>query len=384
MKIVIVCDSFKESLSAIDVAHHVEAGFRAVYPDAHYIRLPAADGGEGTVEALVTATKGRIRTRVVTGPMGEPVDAFYGITGDGGTAVIEMAAAAGLTLVPRALRNPLHTTSRGVGELMLDALDQGCRHFIIGLGGSATNDGGAGLAQAMGVSFRDAHGRELPDGGASLADLAVIDLTRLEPRLTECVIEVACDVDNPLTGPKGASAIFGPQKGATPEMVLQLDASLLHYGRCLEHVLGRRILDVPGTGAAGGIGATAIAFLGATLGSGVDIVMRALGLDEIVSDADLVITGEGRIDGQTIHGKTPIGVARIAKSHGKPVIAIAGSLGPGAEEVHAHGIDAIFSVLRRPCSLEQALDEAADNVRMTARNIAAVSRVLVSGSMAAH
>ncbi|CAP54568.1 glycerate kinase [Gluconacetobacter diazotrophicus] len=376
MKIVIVCDSFKESLSALQVADAIEDGFRDIYPRATYVKLPAADGGEGTAESLVIATGGRMQARIVTGPLGTPVEAAFGILGDGRTAIVEMAAAAGLMLVPRDRRDPLAATTCGVGELILAALDSGCRHIILGLGGSATNDGGAGMAQALGVSLRDDAGADLPFGGGALARLARIDLSGLDPRLAGCRVEVACDVDNPLTGPLGASAIFGPQKGAMPDMVRRLDDNLALYARAIAAATGNRVDTVPGAGAAGGMGAAALAFLGGVLRPGVDIVMDALGLDAIVADADLVITGEGRIDGQTVHGKAPIGVARIARRHGRPVIGIAGALGADAAAVHAHGIDAVFSVVNRPCTLEEALAEAATNVRATSRNIAAATALL--------
>ncbi|MBB2169249.1 glycerate kinase [Gluconacetobacter aggeris] len=375
MKIVIVCDSFKESLPALQVADAIEDGFREIYPDATYVKLPAADGGEGTAESLVLATSGRMLTREVTGPLGAPVTAAFGILGDGRTAVVEMAAAAGLMLVPRDRRNPMTATTYGVGQLILGALDEGCRHVILGLGGSATNDGGAGMAQALGASLRDRDGVELPFGGGELARLARIDLSGLDARLAGCRIEVACDVDNPLTGPFGASSVFGPQKGATPEMVRLLDGALAGYADQIAAATGRAVDAVPGGGAAGGLGAAALAFLDATLRPGVEIVMEALGLDAIVADADLVITGEGRIDGQTVHGKAPIGVARVARRHGRPVIGIAGSLGADAARVHAHGIDAVFSVVNRPCTLEEALAEAAINVRVTARNVAAATAI---------
>jgi len=371
MKIVIAPDSYKESLSALEVAQAVEAGFRAVFPQADYVLVPVADGGEGTVEAMVAATQGRRLTIEVSGPLGHPVQAFYGLTGDGETAVIEMAAASGLMLVPPAQRNPLLTTSRGTGELIRAALDAGARRFILGIGGSATNDGGAGMVQALGARLLDANEQALPAGGGALAALARIDVSGLDPRLADCRIEVACDVDNPLTGPRGASAVFGPQKGATPDMVQALDANLAHFARLIQRDLGVAVETVPGAGAAGGMGAAMLAFFGATLKPGIEIVTAAVGLDVQVRDADLVITGEGRIDFQTIHGKTPIGVARVAKRHGKPVIGIAGSLGANVGVVHEHGIDAVFSVLHTPCTLDEALRDAAANVELTARNVAA-------------
>ena len=375
MKIVIAPDSYKESLSALEVAQAVEAGFRQVFPDADYVLVPVADGGEGTVDAMVAATGGRKETVTVSGPLGEPVEAFYGLTGDGDTAVIEMAAASGLALVPPDRRNPLLTSSRGTGELIRAALDAGARRFILGIGGSATNDGGAGMVQALGARLLDLEGRELDGSGGDLARLERIDVSALDPRLAECRIEVACDVDNPLTGARGASAVFGPQKGATPEMVQALDANLARLARIVGRDLGVAVDTVPGAGAAGGMGAAMLAFFGATLKPGIEIVTAAVDLDTHVRDADLVITGEGRIDFQTVHGKTPIGVARVAKRHGKPVIGIAGSLGAEVGVVHAHGIDAVFSVLGKPCTLDEALRDAAANVELTARNVAAVLRI---------
>lgn len=372
MKVVIVCDSFKESLSSLAVAEEVEAGFRQVFAELDCIRLPVADGGEGTVDALVHATAGQFRHHDVTGPMGLSVQARYGVLGDGRTAVIEMAAAAGLDLVARAARDPLTATTFGLGQLILHALDGGCRHFILGLGGSATNDGGAGMAQALGVRLLDDSGQDLPRGGRALRDLARIDLSGIDPRLQDCVFEIACDVDNPLTGEHGASAVFGPQKGATPEMVVVLDAALCRFGRMLESIGGVGVMAAPGAGAAGGLGAGASVFLGATLRPGVEIVLDALALDRVLEGADLVITGEGRLDGQTARGKTPVGVARVAQRHGVPVIALAGALGAGYEAVYDHGISAVFSVVNRPCPLEEALADARPNIRGTARNIAAL------------
>ena len=378
-KIVIAPDSYKESLSALEVAQAIEAGFRQVFPAAEYVLVPVADGGEGTVDAMVAATAGRREVVAVSGPLGEPVEAFYGLTGDGDTAVIEMAAASGLALVPPDRRNPLVTTSRGTGELIRAALDAGARRFILGIGGSATNDGGAGMVQALGVRLLDLEGRELDGSGGDLARLERIDVSALDPRLAECRIEVACDVDNPLTGARGASAVFGPQKGATPEMVQALDANLARLARIVGRDLGVAVDTVPGAGAAGGMGAAMLAFFGATLKPGIEIVTAAVDLDTQVRDADLVITGEGRIDFQTVHGKTPIGVARVAKRHGKPVIGIAGSLGAEVGVVHAHGIDAVFSVLSKPCTLDEALRDAAANVELTARNVAAVLRIGLAG-----
>ncbi|KLD79256.1 glycerate kinase [Xanthomonas hyacinthi] len=377
MKIVIAPDSFKESLSALEVATQIEAGFRAVFPAWSYRKVAVADGGEGTVAALVAASGGRIVGRTVTGPLGAPVEAFFGISGDGRTGIVEMAAASGLALLPQARRDPLAATSYGVGELILAALDAGARKLIVGVGGSASNDGGAGMAQALGVRLLDAQGDALAAGagGGALAALARIDASALDPRLRECTFEVACDVDNPLTGPAGASAVFGPQKGATPALVAQLDANLCHYATVIETDLGIALAGLRGGGAGGGLGAALVAFLGAQLRPGADIVAEALGLDALVAAADLVVTGEGRLDRQSLHGKTPLGVARIAKRHGKPVVAIAGGLGAGAELLHAHGIDAMFGAVQRACTLQQALAEAAANLRMAARNVAETLRI---------
>ena len=350
MKIVIAPDSWKESLSALEVASAIEQGFREIYPDAEYVKLPVADGGEGTVEAMVAATGGLLVPLTVTGPLGEPVEAFYGLSGDRQCAFIEMAAASGLESVPPAQRNPLLTTSWGTGELIRHALDAGVRQIIIGIGGSATNDGGAGMAQALGAKLLTAEGQQIASGGGALETLARIDLSELDSRLADCRIDVACDVTNPLTGPQGASAVFGPQKGATAQMIDRLDSGLRHYARIIA-----RDLDID-----------------AQLRPGIEIVTDALQLAERVADADLVITGEGRIDSQTIHGKVPVGVARVAKRFNVPVIGIAGSLTADVGVVHQHGLDAVFSVLYTICTLDEALANAAANLRMTARNVAAV------------
>ncbi|WP_313020517.1 glycerate kinase [Atlantibacter hermannii] len=375
MKIVIAPDSWKESLSALEVATAIEDGFRQIFPDAEVVKIPMADGGEGTVEAMVAATQGRIVTLSVTGPLGEPVEAFYGLSGDEKQAFIEMAAASGLESVPTARRDPRITTSWGTGELIRHALDAGVRHIIIGLGGSATNDGGAGMVQALGAGLLDAQGEQIAGGGEALSQLERIDTRRLDPRLAECRIEVACDVTNPLTGEEGATAVFGPQKGATPDMVRQLDEALTHYGKIIERDLDKSVLTLKGGGAAGGMGVALYAFCGAELRQGVEIVTEALLLDAAVRHADLVITGEGRIDSQTIHGKVPIGVARVAKRYDIPVIGIAGSLTTDVGVVYDHGLDAIFSVIPRICTLDEALENAADNLRMNARNIAAVMKL---------
>lgn len=371
-KIVIAPDSFKESLSAMDVAKAIEAGFREIYPQAHYVCVPMADGGEGTVEAMVAATGGQIITTPVTAPLGNKVDGFFGLLGDGETAVVEMAAASGLHLVPTAQRDPRITTSYGTGELILAALERGVKAIIIGIGGSATNDGGAGMMQALGARFLDGEGRELAPGGAALTRLERLDLSALDPRLAQVSVTAACDVDNPLCGEKGASAVFGPQKGATPAMVTELDAALRRFGEQLEAATGKAIISAPGAGAAGGMGAALLGMLNAELRPGIEIVIESLGLAQAVRDADLVITGEGRLDSQSIHGKTPVGVARVAKQFQRPVVAIAGSLTPDYQIVHEHGIDAAFSVIDRIVTLQEALDDAERNLRVTARNVAAL------------
>lgn len=324
---------------------------------------------------MVEATSGHIVHVDVTGPLGQQVSAFYGLSGDERTAFIEMAAASGLELVPVNKRNPLITTSWGTGELIRHALDAGVEHIIIGIGGSATNDGGAGMVQALGAKLLDAQGQQIAQGGAALELLAKIDISQLDPRLASCRIEVACDVTNPLTGEEGASVIFGPQKGATPEMIARLDNALSHYAQIIASDLGLEVSELAGGGAAGGMGVALYAFCGAQLRRGIEIVTDALNLDECVADADLVITGEGRIDSQTIHGKVPVGVAKIAKRYHKPVIGIAGSLTADVGVVHQHGLDAVFSVIYSVCSLDDALENAAENVRLTARNIAATIKI---------
>ncbi|WP_137790865.1 glycerate kinase [Bacillus sp. E(2018)] len=380
MKIVIAPDSFKESMTAGEVGRAVEAGFIKTFPHAQYVHVPVGDGGEGTVTSVVDATGGEMVEVKATGPLGEKVNAFYGITGDGKTAVIEMAAASGLHLVPREKRNPCVTTTRGTGELILDALDRGIERIVLGLGGSATNDGGAGMASALGVKFLNVNGDELPAGGEVLRELLTIDVSGLDARLQSVKIDVACDVTNPLTGPLGASAVFGPQKGATPEMVGILDESLKRYAEVVERNLGVAVDKLPGAGAAGGLGAGVVAFLDGKLQSGIDLVLDVIDFEDVVQDADLVIVGEGRIDSQTIHGKAPVGVAKRAKVvvEGVPVVAIAGSIGPDYEAVYNHGIDAVFSVMNGVVTLEEALLHGATNVEKTAENIARVIHLKIN------
>lgn len=370
MKIVIAPDSFKESLDAWAVACAIETGFKRVFPNAQYDKVPMADGGEGTVQSLVSATQGRLLYQAVSNPLGECTRAFFGISGDGQTAFIEMSAASGLHLVPMAQRNPLVTSSYGTGELISAALDHGVKTIILGLGGSATNDAGVGMLQALGARFLDAHGRSIAWGGAALADLLQIDLSQLDVRLHQVQLLVACDVDNPLCGAQGASAVFGPQKGATQEQVVQLDAALAHFAQIVRAQLGREIATVAGAGAAGGMGGGLLQLPQVQMKSGVRIVAEAVHLAERVRDADWVITGEGRMDAQSIHGKTPVGVATVAKQFHKPVIAFVGSLRSDYGCVYEHGIDAVFSIIRQPCELSEALQQAQDNLISTAENVA--------------
>lgn len=363
MRIVIAPQSLKGSLTAAEAGQAIAEGVREAYPEAEIEIVPVADGGEGTVQALVDATGGQIVSQTVTGPLGEPVDAFYGLLGDGRTAAIEMAACAGLPLVPVERRDPRITTTYGVGELMQAALDRGRRHFIIGIGGSATNDGGAGMAQALGAALLSQDQQPIARGGAALATLASISLETLDARLPECTIDVACDVNNPLCGPRGASAVYGPQKGATPEMVAQLDAALEHYAQIIERDLGAAVKDIPGAGAAGGLGAGLIAFLHATLRPGAQIVLEAVHLEERVRTADLVITAEGQIDVQTAYGKSIGAVAGVAKRYGIPVLALAGGLGEQYQAAYALGVDAIAVLPSRPMTLAYAMQHAAELTR---------------------
>ncbi|PYH13848.1 glycerate 3-kinase [Escherichia coli] len=358
MKIVIAPDSFKESLSAEKCCQAIKAGFSTLFPDANYICLPIADGGEGTVDAMVAATGGNIVTLEVCGPMGEKVNAFYGLTGDGKTAVIEMAAASGLMLVAPEKRNPLLASSFGTGELIRHALDNGIRHIILGIGGSATVDGGMGMAQALGVRFLDADGQVLAANGGNLARVASIEIEECDPRLANSHIEVACDVDNPLVGARGAAAVFGPQKGATPEMVEELEQGLQNYARVLQRM-----------------GIAAAVFLNADIKPGIEIVLNAVNLAQAVQGAALVITGEGRIDSQTAGGKAPLGVASVAKQFNVPVIGIAGVLGDGVEVVHQYGIDAVFSILPRLAPLAEVLASGETNLFNSARNIACAIKI---------
>lgn len=372
MKILIAPDSFKENLTAAAAATALAAGMAPLLPEATFDLVPMADGGEGTVDALVTATRGRRLAAVVTGPLGERVTAHYGVLGDGRTAVIEMAAASGLGLVPTARRNPLATTSYGTGELVRHALTQGIDTLIIGIGGSATVDGGAGMCQALGVRFFDRHDREitLAMTGGELAKVARVDASALDARLARLRIQVACDVDNPLLGPTGAANVFGPQKGATPAQVAELDYALDVFYRILEATLQVSVRDTPGAGAAGGMGAALLAFLHATLRPGVAIVIEAVGLAQRMAGVDLVITGEGRLDAQTLHGKAPHGVAQLARQLGIPVIAVGGSLADQAEFAFAEVFDAVESCVTLPMTTAEALAGGTKNLHRAGHRIA--------------
>lgn len=382
MKIVIAPDSFKENLTSLEVASEIEKGLRRVWPDADIVKVPMGDGGEGTVQALVDGTGGTIIKTQVSGPLGEKVTASYGLLGDGSTAVIEMAEASGLPLVPREKRNPLAASTFGTGELIADALNRGVEEIIIGLGGSATNDGGAGMAQALGVQFLDAEGGPITDhlGGGRLNEIAAINTRWVNPALGRCKISVACDVTNPLVGEKGASRVYGPQKGATPIMVENLDKNLAHYAEIIKRDLGIDIANVSGAGAAGGMGGGLIAFTGATLKRGVELVVSAVRLDDHMIGADLAITGEGRVDFQTAFGKTPSGVAASAKRHGVPVIAIGGGLSDDAGGVFEHGIDGLESATPNAMDLQVAIRKSRQYLQDAGERVA---RLIMVGHMMA-
>jgi len=369
MKIVIAPDSFKESLSAAGVASALARGLRQALPTAEIRECPLGDGGEGTLDAVLAATGGEVREVRVTGPLGEPVTARWGWLAEQRTAFVEMASASGLELVPKARRDVRVATSHGTGELLRAALDAGAERLVLAIGGSATNDSGAGVLQALGVRLLDGQGQALAPGGAALASLASLDLTDLHPRLAAVEVVIAADVDNPLCGPQGASQIFGPQKGASPEQVRELDAALAHFATVTAATLGRDVSEQPGAGAAGGVGFAALAFLQATFRPGIEVVAELVGLEEALQDADLAVTGEGRLDGQTLRGKTPAGVLRLAQRHGVPVVAVAGSLGEGYDALYQQGLAAAFSLVPGPLSLEEALAQAEGLLERTARDI---------------
>lgn len=372
MKFVIAPDSFKGGLTAKQAAEAMKTGLARVYPDADFTLVPMADGGEGTVQSLVDATRGKLITERVTGPLGNQVEAKYGILGDGKTGVIEMSQASGIQFVNEQTRNPLITTTYGTGELILKALDQGISKLILGIGGSTTNDGGAGMAQAIGARLLDSAGNQIKVGGGQLDQLERIDTSEIDPRIKELEILIASDVTNPLVGKDGASAVFGPQKGATPEMVETLDSNLQHYAAVIKADLGKDLANYAGAGAAGGLGAGLLAFTNSTMEKGVDIVVEYSGLKQKVAGADFVFTGEGGIDFQTKFGKTPYGVALATKQVAPkaPVIVIAGSVGDGISELYSEkSIDAIFTSVAGVKTLPEALNTATHDVAQVAENI---------------
>ncbi len=366
MKIVIAPQSFKGSLAAWEVAESIERGIRRVVPRADILVLPMADGGEGTVDALVFSTGGRFMKCEVTGPLGDKVEANWGILGDGATAVLEMAAASGLILLAPEKRNPLVTTTYGTGEMVRAVLDAGCRRIIIGIGGSATNDGGAGMAQALGAQLTDRDGRELAPGGAALARLNHIDVSGMDSRLKECRITIASDVTNTLCGAEGASWVYGPQKGATEDMCRQLDKALENYAAVIRKDLGIDIMDMPGAGAAGGLGAGLAVFLGAELVPGIDIVSEAVGLAEHLKGATLVFTGEGRLDSQTMFGKAVAGVTARAKEAGVPVVALTGGIEGNMSDLYEQGISSVLCIAPGPISVEESQEKASQLITDTA------------------
>ena len=383
MKILIAPQAFKGSISAIDVAAAMREGVLRVLPNAEVSAVAVADGGDGTLETLVEGSGGEIHRIEVTGPLGERRTAEWGAMGDGATAVIEMARTSGLALVPDEKRDPLITTTFGLGEAITHAIDAGFRRFIIGIGGSATNDAGAGMAQALGVRLLDSVGRDLEFGGAALSRLNRIDMSGLNDAVRSCEFLVACDVNNPLTGPTGASAIYGPQKGATSEMIERLDAALLHFAEVVKRDIGVEINDIPGSGAAGGLGGGMIAFTNGELRAGVDIVLDTVRLNDYLAGCNLVITGEGSMDHSTIYNKAPVGVAERAKRLGIPVVGISGSLGAGFQDVHEHGIDALAAITAGPMTLDEASERAAELIanatEQVLRFMKAGSRVFGSG-----
>lgn len=363
MKIVIAPDSFKGSLTALEVANAIEDGLKEYDKDFVIEKVPMADGGEGTVESLVSLTNGEIVTIDVKDPLMREIKGFYGLLGDKKTAAIEMAAASGLPLLKESEKNPLITSTYGTGQLIKDALDRGCKNFIIGIGGSATNDGGTGMLKALGVRFLNKDNKEIKDGAIELDQLQTIDMSNFDKRIFECDIKVACDVENTLCGENGASYVFGAQKGADKEMMKVLDDNLYHYGEILENTFDMKVINVPGTGAAGGMGAALIAVLKAKLERGIDIIIRESKLGEKLKDANLVFTGEGKIDFQTKFGKTPFGVASEAKKKNIPVIALAGSIGEGTETLYEFGFDGIFSIMDKPMTLEDAIKNSSQLVK---------------------
>jgi glycerate 2-kinase len=366
MKVVIAIDSLKGSLSSMEAGTAIKDGILAAKPDAEVIVKPLADGGEGTTDALIEGMNGERIDLTVTGPMHTPVDAYYGYLKDTNTAVMEMASAAGITLVPDSEKNPLLATSYGVGEMINDAIQRGCRNFIIGIGGSVTNDGGIGMLKALGVRFLDENGEDAGEGGQALAKVARIDVSGMNPLLKECHIQVACDVNNPLCGENGSTYVYGPQKGVTEDMKKTLDEAMAHFAKVTSETLENDYMNTPGAGAAGGLGYAFLAYTGAALTPGIELILDAVGLEEELSGADVVVTGEGRLDFQTAMGKAPVGVARLAKKYNAKVIAFAGSVTKEATACNKEGIDAFFPILRSVCTLAEAMDPVAARNNMTA------------------
>ncbi|WP_274655175.1 glycerate kinase [Paenibacillus humicola] len=369
MKIVIAPDSFKGSVSAMEAALYMERGVKRALPDARTVRVPVADGGEGTLDALIAATGGRKAEVTVTGPLGDPVKAEYGVLGDGNTAVIEMASASGLCLIEDDRKNPMAATTYGTGELIRKALDDGCRSFILAIGGSATNDGGIGMLQALGMRLLDASGMPVGFGGQELGRIAAIDDSQWDRRIAESAFVIASDVQNPLVGPSGASYVFGPQKGATPDMIGILDHAMSRFADVVQAKTGLRLHDRPGAGAAGGLGGAFQAFFPAQMRRGIDIVIEHTKLREHLQEADLVFTGEGRVDFQTASGKTPMGVAQEAKKLGIPAIVIAGSIGPGIESLYEFGILSVHSIVNAPMTLQEAMEKTPELLSQRAEQI---------------
>lgn len=356
MKVVVAIDSLKGSLSSMEAGMAIKDGVLAAKPDTEVIVKPLADGGEGTTDALIEGMNGERIDLTVTGPMHTPVDAYYGYLKDTNTAVMEMASAAGITLVPDSEKNPLLATSYGVGEMIIDAIQRGCRNFIIGIGGSITNDGGIGMLKALGVRFLDEKGEDAGEGGQALAKVACIDLSGLNPLLKECHIQVACDVNNPLCGESGSTYVYGPQKGVTEDMKKTLDEAMAHFARVTSEALENDYMNTPGAGAAGGLGFAFLAYVGATLTPGIELILDAVGLEDELSGADVVVTGEGCLDFQTAMGKAPVGVAKLAKKYNARVVAFAGSVTKEATACNKEGIDAFFPILRGVCTLADAMD----------------------------
>lgn len=368
MKAVIAIDSLKGSLSSIEAGQAIAEGIKKADAKAEVVIRPLADGGEGTVEALVCGMNGTLQHVKVTGPLGEPVVCEYGIIDETKTAVIEMSGAAGITLVPDIKKNPLYTTTYGVGEVIRDAIEKGCRRFIVGIGGSATNDGGIGMLQALGYGFLNKDGQQVPFGAIGLKELETITDTYVLPELAECEFKIACDVTNPLCGENGCSAVYGPQKGANPSMIMEMDKWLRYYAALAREKFPKADLNEPGTGAAGGLGFAFLTFTNAVLESGIKIVLEETKLESYVKGADVVVTGEGRLDFQTAMGKAPVGVAGLAKKFDIPVLAFAGSVTKDATECNKNGIDAFFPILRGISTLEEAMkpENAKQNLKDTA------------------